>query len=313
MIPGSRHKPAVPIVTPMRTHPTMSEYLAGIYHGKVQKIAVNAGLGCPNRDGRCGTGGCVFCNNAAFSPRYASECGGSITEQLAAGVQFFSRSGRNAGYLPYFQTYSNTYGETQHLIDLYEEALGFPGAVGLVIATRPDCLAEDLLGYFEERFGSRAPAGHPHLLLEVGVESTDDRTLRSINRGHDFACAETAVRELALRGIDVGVHLILGLPGESDEDFMLHADRISELPVKTLKLHHLQVIEGTPLAEMYRADPGKFHLFTPEEYAHVVRSFLDRLRADIAVDRLVSETPKGLVIAPAWGLKPSEFQEIYGF
>lgn len=294
----------------MISHPSISDYFASVFPGKVQKIAVNAGLSCPNRDGRCGKGGCIFCNNAAFNPRYAMEGGGSITRQLEEGVKFFRKSGKTYGYLPYFQTFSNTYGETSALISLYEEALNFPGAVGLVIATRPDCLEPDLMDYFESRFGRMAPAGHPHLLVEIGIESTNDATLALINRGHDYACSVAAVRELDSRGIDTGAHLILGLPGESSEDFLSHAARISELPVKTLKLHHLQVIKGTALADMYEKDPGMLHLFTPEEYARTVKSFLERLRPDIAVDRLVSETPKDMVTAPGWGLKPLEFQAI---
>lgn len=294
----------------MLSHPSISEYFASVFNGRVQKIAVNAGLTCPNRDGRCGKGGCIFCNNAAFNPRYALESNGSITEQLEAGVSFFRKEGREYGYLPYFQTYSNTYGETSRLIDLYEEALRFPGAVGLVIATRPDCLEEDLLDYFENRFGSKAPEGHPHLLVEIGVESTNDSTLELINRGHDFACSESAVRELSRRGIDTGAHLILGLPGETLQDFLIHAEKLSALPIKTIKLHHLQVIKGTRLAEMYEKNPEILHPFTPEEYAWTVRIFLEKLRKGIAVDRLVSETPKNLVIAPGWGLKPLEFQSI---
>lgn len=290
----------------MVTHPSISAYFEKIFHGRIQKIAVNAGLGCPNRDGTLGTGGCIFCNNEAFVPRYAGHGCKSITQQIEDGIRFFSRKGAADGYLIYFQSFSNTYGDSGRLISIYEEALTYPGVKGLVIATRPDCLADDLLDWFGSRFGNKAPEGHPYLLVELGVESTNDRTLERIRRGHDSSCSERAIRALAERGIPVGAHIILGLPGESREDFILHAERLSRLPVTTVKLHHLQIIEGTALAEEYVSDPGIVHLFTPDEYIDAVREFLAHLRKDIVVDRIVSESPKALVIAPSWGLKPSE-------
>ena len=290
---------------------SLSAYFQSIFGCKVQKIAVNAGLGCPNRDGTAGTGGCIFCNNDAFNPRYAHDCSLSVTEQLRRGTEFFSVKSDAGAYLAYFQTYSNTYGDTEHLIELYEEALAFPGVRGLVLATRPDCLSPDLLDYFSRRFGSAAPGGHPYLLVEIGVESTENSTLTRINRGHDFECAASAIGEISGRGIDVGVHLILGLPGEGPEDFIKHARRISELPVKTLKLHHLQVIRGTALEREYIKDPECVHLFTPQEYADTVRTFCSHLREDIILDRLVSESPKDMVTAPSWGLKPSEFAALF--
>ena len=299
---------------------TIARYFAGFFPGKVQKIAVNAGLGCPNRDGTIGSGGCIYCNNAAFNPRYAYENGmdplgdavpGSITRQLQKGVEFFATKGTPYAYLAYFQSYTNTYGPTDKLIALYEEALSFPGVAGLVIATRPDCLAPDLLDYFQRRFGNLAPqSGKPFLLVELGIESTNDETLRRINRGHDFASAVEAADQLHSRGIQLGAHLILGLPGETHQDFMAHARRISQLPVSTLKLHQLQVIKGTQLERMYAADPSAFHLFTPQEYAAVVKDFVACLRPDIALDRFVSESPKSLLVAPAWGLNPNEFSKL---
>lgn len=298
------------------THPVLSEYFTNIFPGKVQKIAVNAALGCPNRDGTLGRGGCIFCNNEAFNPRYCRGSQKSITEQLALGTEFFQAKGPVHGYLAYFQAYSNTYGAAAQLIELYEEALRFPGVVGLVVGTRPDCLPAELLDYFESRFrgGESASDGagtdRPYLLVELGVESTLDRTLREINRGHDFECARKAILELDRRGIDVGVHLILGLPAESREDWMDHARRISLLPVKVLKLHHLQVVKDTELARRYAQNSDYIHPFTAEEYAGAVREFLGYLREDIVLDRFVSETPKDMVIAPGWGIKPSEFLSI---
>lgn len=310
----------------MASYRTMAEYLTSVLGGRIQKIAVNAGLGCPNRDGTLGRTGCIYCNNAAFNPAYAFESettrdkqrpststsvqSGRIAGQLEAGIRFFSRKGHADGYLAYFQSYSNTYGPTERLISLYEEALSVPDIVGLVIATRPDCLAEDLLDYLESRFGHKAPASHPYLLIEIGVESTNDETLRRIGRGHTFDCASRAIRELDRRGIPVGAHLILGLPDENETDFLTHARRLSALPITTLKLHQLQIIQGTPLAAEYLSSPESFTLFSAEDYADIVVRILREIRTDIAMDRFVSESPTSMVIAPRWGIKPALFQNM---
>ena len=294
----------------MAPYRTMADYMATILKGRVQKIAINAGLSCPNRDGRLSRDGCAYCNNASFNPEYALLSKDSITSQLDKGVEFIRRKGAADAYLPYFQSFSNTYGETSRLIELYEEALRYQGVAGLVIATRPDCLAEDLLDYFESRFGEAAPERHPFLLMELGVESTNNDTLARINRGHTFECASEAITELDRRGIAVGAHLIIGLPGEKDEDFISHAKRISALPVSTLKLHQLQIIKGTPMAQEYLCNPQEFDLLTPERYADIVVRMLAELRKDIAVDRFVSESPSAMVLAPRWGIKPAQFQQM---
>lgn len=288
---------------------TMNDYLSGVFPGRVIKIAVNAGLGCPNRDGTLGHDGCIYCNNLSFNPAYAAnDLSGSITAQLAEGVKFNSRKGECYGYLAYFQSYTNTYGPTDRLIELYEEALRFPGVKGLVIATRPDCIKPDLADWFELRFGRKAPSGHPHLLVEIGIESTLERTLQLINRHHTYQCAVDCINDLNERRIDTGAHIILGLPGETEQDWMTHANRISALPIKTLKLHQLQVVKGTTLARMYEKEP--FKLFTAQEYAQVVRDFINAARKDLFYDRFVSETPKSLLIAPSWGIKPQIFNQM---
>ena len=292
---------------------SVADYFFSIFHKKMRKIPVNAGLSCPNRDGTIGTRGCIYCNNAAFNPSYALQSHGGLTEQLDNGIRFQGKKLEGAGILAYFQSYTNTYGETDRLIELYEEALSHPLVEGLVIATRPDCLKEDLLDWFEGRFGATAPEGHPFLLVELGMESTEDATLERIGRGHDWQCCVRAVDELHRRGIAVGAHLILGLPGEDEADFMKHAERISALPVSTLKLHQLQVIKGTPLAEMYSRDPSCVRLFSAEEYASLVNRFVAGLRPDIALDRVVSESPASMLLAPCWGLKPSEFSKLLTF
>ncbi len=289
---------------------TFSDFLGLYFPGKVRKIPVHAGLGCPNRDGTLGSNGCIYCSNAAFNPSYAHDSQGSITQQLRVGIDFASHKGPFYGYLAYFQSYTNTYGDTQKLISLYEEALDYPGVVGLVIATRPDCIKPELADWLERRFGKLAPENHPFLLMEIGVESTLDSTLERIGRGHTFDCARKTITDLANRGISVGVHIILGLPGETHQDYMTHADRISDLPVSTLKLHQLQIVRGTSLERMYNSNPQSIHLFTPQEYAMVVNEFVRRARHNIYYDRFVSETPYNLLVAPRWGIKPDAFQLI---
>lgn len=293
-----------------RPYYTMAEYMATIFPGRIQKIAVNANLGCPNRDGTIGTGGCIYCNNASFNPAYAHNSRESISRQIEDGVKFFKKRQQPYGYLAYFQSYTNTYAKTEKLIELYEEALAYPGVVGLVVATRPDCLSEALIEYFAKRFGNSAPEGHPYLLVEIGVESTYNETLKKINRGHSYECAKSAIYTLYNIGIAVGVHIILGLPGESRDMMLNHAKRVSELPISTLKLHQLQIIKNTPLATMYEQGVSEVHIFTADEYAHLVADFIRLLPHGIAIDRFVSETPPSMLIAPYWGIKPSKFTEM---
>lgn len=282
---------------------TFQSFLNEHFETKVQKISLNAGFTCPNRDGSKGLGGCTYCNNQTFNPAYC-ETQKSITDQLEEGIRFFSRKYPKMDYLAYFQAYTNTYGEIKRLKNLYEEALQVPGIKGLVIGTRPDCMPEDLLDYLEEL------SKKTFLLVEYGVESTLDRTLKFINRGHDHACTEDAIRRTAARGIPTGVHLILGLPGESREDLIRHADVLSALPIQTVKLHQLQLIKGTKMAAQVAADPTLVHIPEPAEYVETVCDFLEHLRPDIAVERFVSQSPPELLIAPNWGLKNYEFTHL---
>lgn len=295
----------------MNFHRSISDYFAAIFPGKIRKLAVNAMLGCPNRDGSIGRNGCLYCNNEAFNPRYAYRSEGSISSQLEAGIKETSNKGPFYGYLAYFQSFSNTYGKFETLVSLYEEALAFPGVKGLVIATRPDCLEPRLLDWLEQRFGNKAPENHPFLLIELGIESTLDSTLAAIGRGHDFACAESAVKELSSRGLEVGAHLIIGLPGEGPEQYLGHIRAINSLPLKTLKLHQLQIIKGTPLARMWQEGSAPVNLMSAEQYARVLVPLVRELRQDIALDRIVSEAPPSLLLAPRWGLKPGEFESLF--
>lgn len=276
-------------------------FLKRFFTGKVQKISINAGFTCPNRDGTVGYGGCTYCNNQTFNPEYC-RTEKTVSVQLEEGKRFFAHKYPEMKYLAYFQAYTNTYGELEALKRKYEEALAVDDVVGLVIGTRPDCMPDTLLDYLE------ALARRTFVLVEYGIESTLDRTLRRINRGHTWQAAVDAVERTAARGLPVGGHVILGLPGESREDILGQAADISRLPLDTLKLHQLQLIRGTRMAREYEEQPEDFHLFQDvDEYIALVVDYIQRLRPDLVLERFVSQSPKELLIAPDWGLKNYEF------
>ena len=268
---------------------------------KVQKISVNAGMTCPNRDGTLGTGGCTFCNNQTFNPAYC-RTEKSVTQQLEEGKQFFARKYPSMKYLAYFQAYTNTYAELDRLVSLYEEALRVPDVVGLVIGTRPDCMPDNLLDYLEE-LNRRT-----FLIVEYGVESANDETLLRINRGHTFRQSCEAIRRTAERGIRVGAHVILGFPWEPFDELMRQAEEIGRLPLTTLKLHQLQIIRGTQLAREYAEHP--WSVPTAEEYIDLVLHYISRLPYGLVMERFVSQSPPEMVIAPQWGLKNHEFANL---
>lgn len=266
---------------------------------RVQKISINAGFTCPNRDGRKGMGGCTYCNNQTFSPEYCKPTK-TITQQIEEGIEFFKKY-ESQIYLAYFQSYTNTYDSLDKLKAVYEEALAHPKVVGLVVGTRPDCVNDEILDYFAE-LSKRC-----YVMVEYGIESTDDKTLEFINRGHDYACAEEAIRATAARGIRTGAHLILGLPHESRETILSHARKISKLPLTAIKLHQLQLVKSTKMAKQYAEHPEWFKLFTADEYIDLVIDFMELLNPKIAIERMISQSPPGFVIAPAWRLKNFEF------
>lgn len=268
---------------------------------KVQKISVNAGFSCPNRDGTVGYGGCTFCNNQTFNPAYCQPTK-SITQQLEEGKRFFARKYPSMKYLAYFQAYTNTYGQLEHLKELYEEALQVPDVLGLVIGTRPDCMPSDLLEYLTE-LNRRT-----FLIVEYGIESTNEETLQRINRGHTYVLSADIIRKTAACGIRVGAHIILGFPWESREELMRQADEIARLPLTTLKLHQLQIIKGTALAEEYLQNP--WPLPTAQEYIDLVLEYISHLPPTLVLERFVSQSPPEYVIAPQWGLKNYQFTNL---
>lgn len=286
----------------MPAYNDFSTFLRKYFDCKVQKISLNAGFTCPNRDGVKGKGGCTYCNNQTFNPEYC-KTEKSVKEQLEEGRLFFSRKYPEMKYLAYFQAYTNTYSELEELKRKYEDALSVDGVVGLVIGTRPDCMPDALLDYLEE-LNKRT-----FLLVEYGIESTNDDTLRRINRGHTYADTVDAVKRTAARGILTGGHVILGLPGETHDDIVSQAARLSELPLTTLKLHQLQLIRGTKMAHEFEEHPEEFHLYEVDEYIDLVIDYVEQLRADMVLERFVSQSPKELLIAPDWGLKNYEFTE----
>lgn len=267
---------------------------------KVQKISVDAGFTCPNRDGRIGRGGCTFCDNNTFNPSYCNK-NSSIREQLETGKKFFARKYPEMKYLAYFQAYTNTYAPLDTLKRMYEEALGTENVVGIVIGTRPDCVNKELLDYL----GSLSQ--QVFVSVEYGIESTNDATLKNINRGHSFDCARRAISETAARGITVGGHIILGLPGEDTQESLRQASIISQTELDILKIHQLQIIRGTRLEREYSEHP--FHLYTPEEYIGLLTEYIRRLRPNIVLDRFTSQSPADMLVAPRWGLKNHEFAD----
>ena len=276
------------------------EFLRKHFDGKVQKIAIDAGFMCPNRDGTKGYGGCIYCNNQSFNPAYC-RTRISVAEQIGRGKEFFARKYPQMQYLAYFQAYTNTYANISQLKQLYEEALNQEGVVGLIIATRPDCMPDELLSYLSQL------AQRTFVMVEYGVETSHDRTLQLINRGHSWADVVDAVQRTAQHRVLCGAHLILGLPGETLSDFTATAERISRLPLSTVKLHQLQVIRGTRLAQMYANGEVELIEWTADEYIDVCLQVLQHLRSDLAVERFVSQSPAGLLVFPRWGMKNYEF------
>ena len=268
---------------------------------RVQKISVDAGFTCPNRDGRLSTRGCIYCDNRTFNPAYCQRQE-TITRQLEAGKQFFARKYPEMKYLAYFQAYTNTYASIDHLRQLYEEALSVKDIVGIVIGTRPDCVSDKLLDYLED-LNRRT-----FLIVEYGVESANDETLRRINRGHTFEQSRLAIEKTHQRGILTGAHIILGLPGEDTQENLRQAPVISSLSIDILKIHQMQIIRGTRLAETFEQKP--FHIYTIDEYIRLISNYIQRLRKDLVLERFVSQSPKEMLIAPHWGLKNHEFTDL---
>lgn len=288
-------------------------YFKRRYGERLQKIVLDAGFTCPNRDGKVGRGGCTYCDNAAFHPAY-STAGKSLHQQMDEGIEFHKvRYRTTEHYLAYFQSFSNTYAPLSRLRELYEEALRHPDVVGIVIGTRPDCVDEEKLDYLADLSQGKVLAGWsrtvasqvrtaPIVIVEYGVESCYDRTLLRINRGHDFETARRAITMTAERGLDVGAHFILGLPGESVQMMLDSCEQINSLPLRSVKFHQLQIVKGTRMEKEYAECPEDFVRFSLEEYLDFFVDMLERLRPDLFIERFVGEVPPRFVNETPWGL-----------
>ena len=289
-------------------------YFKRKYGERLQKIVLDAGFTCPNRDGKVGRGGCTYCNNAAFHPSY-STAGKSLHQQMDEGIEFHKvRYRTTEHYLAYFQSFSNTYAPLERLRELYEEALMHPQVVGIVIGTRPDCVDEEKLDYLADlahgrilQDWSRSLSGEecrtsPIVIVEYGIESCYDNILERINRGHDFETARKAVHMTAERGLDVGAHFILGLPGESRQMMLDSCAMINDLPLRSVKFHQLQIVKGTRMEQEYAGHPEEFERFSLEEYLDFFADMLERLRPDLFIERFVGEVPPRFVNETPWGL-----------
>ncbi len=277
-----------------------NEYFKETFGARVQKLSVDAGFSCPNRDGTVGRGGCTYCNNDAFNPSYCMPTK-SVYQQLTEGKQFHAwRYRRATSYLAYFQAFSNTHAPLETLKRLYEEALAVEGVIGLVIGTRPDCVDDQKLDYLATL------AQHHYIMVEYGIESVYDKTLDLINRGHTFETAEKALTATSSRGIKTGAHLIFGLPGETTQMILDAAAIVSRLPLTTIKFHQLQIIRGTAMERHFLSDPGSYNLFEPSNYIELVVSFIERLNPSFVVERFSGEAPPWYVVAPDWGLQRAD-------
>jgi uncharacterized protein len=277
-----------------------SNYFRSIYGARVQKVSIDAGFTCPNRDGTKGYGGCTYCNNDAFNPSYCTPAK-TVSKQIEEGIEFHKwRYTEAVSYLAYFQAYSNTYAPLDILKEKYEEALNFPGVIGLIIGTRPDCVDEEKLIYLKE------VSKRCYLAVEYGIESCYNKTLKRIERGHSFEDAVKAVKRTAELGINTGAHFIFGLPGETREEILNQADIISQLPLKTVKFHQLQIIKGTTMEKEFQNKPDDFELFTWEEYLDFFINFLERLNPAIVVERFTGEAPPRFLTGEGWGKKRTD-------
>ncbi len=274
-----------------------SDYFKETLGERLQKVTIDAGFTCPNRDGTVSHGGCTFCDNRAFTPSYSTSCK-PVKQQIDEGIAFHkSRYRKVKRYLAYFQAYSNTYAPLEELKRIYLPAIEHPDVVGLVIGTRPDCVDEEKLDYFAKLSEST------YLVIEYGIESVSNKTLMAINRGHTFGQTVWAIEQTAARGIRCGGHMIIGLPGEDRMQWLEAAGVLSHLPLHNIKFHQLQIIKGTPMEEAFRINTGKFMQFEMEEYLQIMADILEKLNPSFVVQRIAGEVNPGSAASPGWGLR----------
>ena len=279
-----------------RRYNSYSEYIKKLFGGRIQKVAIDAGFTCPNRDGTKGIGGCTYCDNNAFNPSYCNP-EKSIRQQIEEGIEFHAKRYRRASkFLVYFQPYSNTYAPLPILRQKYQEALDFPDVVGLVIGTRPDCVDDEKLNFLAEL--SRTY----FIQVEYGIESHNNETLHQINRGHDAELSESVIHKTHEYGIRTGAHYIFGLPGETYEEMLQTSDIISGLPIDTVKFHQLQIVKGTQMEKEYLEDSSKFHVFNLKDYIDFIIRFIEMLNPSIVIERFTGEMPPRFIEGNNLGL-----------
>jgi len=279
-----------------RRYHAYSEYFKKLFGQRVQKISVDAGFTCPNRDGTLARGGCTYCNNKAFNPSYCHPSK-PVRDQVLEGKEFHRvRYRRAKNYLVYFQPYSNTYASLDKLKKLYEEALSVEGVIGLVIGTRPDCVDDEKLHYLSDLSKTH------YIMVEYGVESVYDQTLERINRKHSYRQSKEAIEKTAGYGLNVGAHFIFGLPGETRQQMMDSVDEVSTLPLTTIKFHQLQIVSGTAMAKDFKTHPQDYPLFDLKEYIDFIINYVERMNPSFVVERFAGEVPPRFLAGPGWGL-----------
>lgn len=279
----------------MRRFYSYKQFLQDRFGGRVQKLTIDAGFTCPNRDGTLSEGGCTFCVNDAFNPSYCTPSK-SVLQQLEEGIQFHQNRYRRAdSYLAYFQAYSNTYQTLENLKEIYKCAIEHPSIVGIVIGTRPDCIDDEKLDFFatlnEKLFVS----------IEYGIESVHDTTLKHINRGHDFETAVEAIAKTHQRKIHTGGHFIFGLPNETPDQWFEDVQVINQLKLDSIKFHQLQIIKGTKMEDEFKSYPERFYQFTLENYIPFIVSFAEKLSPTLVIERFAGEVPPRFLSVNSWG------------
>lgn len=282
-----------------------SNYFINTFGERVQKVSINAGFTCPNRDGLVGSGGCTFCNNQSFNPSYCDPQK-SVTQQIDEGIEFHRvRYRRATKYLAYFQAFSNTYASIEKLREIYQPALDHKDIVGIVVGTRPDCIDDQKLDFFKEISKDK------YLIIEYGVESCYDKSLQAINRGHNYQTSVDAIQKTHDKGIKTGAHFIFGLPGETKEEMMAMAPIISKLPLDNIKFHQLQIITETKMGEDFLSDPDKFKFFGQEEYIEFFIDFAEQLNPNFVIERFVNEVPARFNLMQNWKMRNDQLLNMF--
>ena len=270
-----------------------STHLKQRFEGRVHKISIDAGFGCPNRDGGRDNPGCIFCDTSG-SGAVGIERNEPIALQVERAKELMRRKYRAKWFIAYFQPFSNTFGPVEHLRNCYDQALAVEDVIGLAVGTRPDCLPDPVLELLAEYHQKT------YFWLEMGLQSIHDKTLNYLNRGHDYACFLDAYQRAKQRGLKVCVHVILGLPGESREDILATADEMARLKVDGIKVHLLHILEGTILGDLYKQ--GKVPMFEMDEYVQLAVDFIERLPPTTLIQRLTGDGPRDILLAPLWSM-----------